>query len=108
MVKRRTGKRGKISQGIDTPINYAVADRDKSTLEMVKQAVAHKEVLLAFQPVVQTREPTTPAFYEGLIRVLDETGRIIPAREFMPVIEDNELGREIDALTLRMGLTALG
>jgi len=47
------------------------------------------------------------AFYEGLIRILDATGRIIPAKEFMPSIEATELGREIDVLALRMGLQAL-
>ncbi|MEP5090437.1 MAG: EAL domain-containing protein, partial [Paracoccaceae bacterium] len=107
MVRRRIRKQSRVSRDADSPINYAVADRDKTTLEMVRQAVAHKEVLLAFQPVVQTREPTTPAFYEGLIRVLDETGRIIPAKDFMPIVESAELGRQIDCLALEKGLRAL-
>jgi EAL domain-containing protein (putative c-di-GMP-specific phosphodiesterase class I) len=39
--------------------------------------------------------------------VLDETGRIIPAREFITVIEETEMGRIIDCLALEKGLRAL-
>lgn len=107
MAQRKTGKLGLASEGADSPINYAVTDRDRSTLEMVRQAVAHKEVLLAFQPVVQSRNTSAPAFYEGLIRVLDDTGRIIPAKDFMPTVENSELGRQLDCLALEKGLRAL-
>ncbi|MDA7428239.1 EAL domain-containing protein [Primorskyibacter aestuariivivens] len=81
--------------------------RDQSTLDMVNAAVRHKQVMLAFQPVVQSRRPDRMAFYEGLIRVLDETGRIIPARDFINVIEDTETGRLIDCLALEKGLRTL-
>ena len=46
-------------------------------------------------------------FYEGLIRVLDSQGVVIPAREFMGDIEDCETGREVDVLALRHGLNSL-
>ena len=95
------------SEGFDSPLNAALAARDRSTLDMVAQAVRHKQCLLAFQPVVQARAPHNVAFYEGLIRILDETGRVIPARDFMPVVENTELGREIDCLALDTGLQAL-
>ncbi|GHG88868.1 EAL domain-containing protein [Pseudodonghicola xiamenensis] len=94
-------------EGFDSPLNAALVARDRSTLDMVAQAVRHKQCLLAFQPVVQARPPHNTAFYEGLIRVLDETGRVIPARDFMPVVENTELGREIDCLALDSGLQAL-
>lgn len=96
-----------LPDGSDSPLNAALASRDRSTLDMVTQAVRHKQCLLAFQPVVQARPPHNTAFYEGLIRVLDETGRVIPARDFMPVVENTELGREIDCVALDMGLQAL-
>ena len=38
---------------------------------------------------------------------MDETGRIIPAKDFMPVVERAELGREIDNVALNMGLRTL-
>ncbi|TDE39653.1 EAL domain-containing protein [Antarcticimicrobium sediminis] len=96
-----------IPHGADSPLNAAVADRDSSTLDMVRAAVWHRQCLLAFQPVVQATSPRKTAFYEGLIRVLDATGRVIPARDFMPAIEANELGRQIDCIALDMGLRAL-
>lgn len=74
---------------------------------MVRAAIEHKSTLLAYQPVMMSNDPTKVGFYEGLIRVLDETGRIIPAKDFIEVIESTELGRKIDALSLNMGLKAL-
>ena len=74
---------------------------------MVKHAIQHKQVMLAFQTVVPSTKQDQPAFYEGLIRVLDETGRIIPAREFIGSIEATEIGRMIDCLALEKGLSTL-
>lgn len=91
----------------ESPLNVAIANRDRQTLEMVHAAIEHKQTLLAFQPVMMSNDPTKVGFYEGLIRVLDETGRIIPAKDFIEVIEDTELGRKIDSLSLNMGLRAL-
>lgn len=85
----------------------AILLRDKNTLQMVDAAVKHRQVMLAFQPVVQARRPDRMAFYEGLIRVLDDTGRVIPAREFIGAIEDTLIGRMIDCLALEKGLLAL-
>ena len=96
-----------VPLGLENPLNHALAQRDKSTLQMVRDAIHHKQTLLAFQPVVLAHDHGRVAFHEGLIRVLDATGRIIPARDFMPAVEDNELGREIDVLALRMGLKTL-
>ncbi|MEM8656428.1 MAG: EAL domain-containing protein [Pseudomonadota bacterium] len=89
------------------PLNVAVSTRDRNTLSMVEQAVQHKQTLLAFQPVVLANDPGRVGFYEGLIRVMDDTGRIIPAKDFMPVVERTELGRDIDAVALNMGLRTL-
>jgi EAL domain-containing protein (putative c-di-GMP-specific phosphodiesterase class I) len=47
------------------------------------------------------------AFYEGLIRIMDDTGRILPARDFIGAVEGSETGRIIDCLALEMGLEAL-
>lgn len=96
-----------IPDGADNPLNAALTARDRDTLDMVAEAVQHKQCMLAFQPVAQARAPQDTAFYEGLIRVLDATGRVIPARDFMPVVETAELGRRIDCIALEMGLRAL-
>jgi len=72
---------------------------------MVRAALDYKQVMLAYQPVMQSNGGI--AFYEGLIRILDETGRIIPAREFIDVIEETEMGRIVDCLALEKGMRAL-
>ncbi len=96
-----------VPEGHDTALNYAVAERDRSVLDMVEQAVAHKQAVLAFQPVVTAADPSRPAFHEGLIRVLDDTGRVIPARDFIGAVETSETGRIIDCLSLEKGLRML-
>ncbi|MGD9295310.1 MAG: EAL domain-containing protein [Roseobacter sp.] len=96
-----------LAPGSDSPLNFAVTARDKQVMDMVAGAIRHKQVLLAFQPIMQGRDQSKVAFYEGLIRVLDETGRVIPAGVFMDTIENSDLGRELDTLALHKGLRAL-
>ncbi|WP_102109072.1 EAL domain-containing protein [Oceaniglobus roseus] len=91
----------------DSPFTGAINERDRDTIAMVEAAVGAGDVLLAFQPVVPSGRQDRPAFYEGLIRVLDRSGRIIPARDFMPTVETMELGRRLDCLALEKGLRCL-
>ncbi len=103
----RNRKLADLPEGSDNPLNAAVASRDLSTVQMATEAVKHKQCKLAFQPVMQANAPQGVAFYEGFIRVLDETGRVIPAREFMPEVENTPIGRELDCVALEMGLRTL-
>lgn len=96
-----------LPPGSENPLNYAVGQSDKSTLQLVQEAVAHGQALLAYQPVMIARDNQRVAFYEAMVRVTDPTGRVIPAGDFMSAVEPTELGREIDVLALRMGLQAL-
>ncbi|PIE12924.1 MAG: diguanylate phosphodiesterase [Rhodobacterales bacterium] len=89
------------------PLSYAVEARDRSVIQMVNDALRHRHVRLAFQPVVTAIDPGRVAFYEGLIRVMDPTGRIIPARDFINQVEETEAGRIIDCLSLEFGLKTL-
>jgi EAL domain-containing protein (putative c-di-GMP-specific phosphodiesterase class I) len=107
MSHRQGTRRDPAMRSDRDPLSAAVAQRDRDVMSMVQRAVARREVMLAFQPVMGTVRSGRPAFYEGLIRVLDETGRIIPAREFIEVVETSELGRRIDCLALEMGLESL-
>lgn len=100
-------KMASANGGSLSPLDFAVAQRSLTTLDMVKEAIAHNQTLLAFQPVMRSGAMGQVGFYEGLIRVLDDTGRVIPAGEFMSKIEDSETGREIDVLALRHGLNSL-
>ena len=96
-----------LTSGMDSPLNHAIRERDGDTLNMVRNALRRKQVMLAYQPIVRADGQHRPAFYEGLIRILDETGRIIPARNFIDIIETDEMGRIIDCLALELGLASL-
>ena len=93
--------------GADSPLSAAVAARDSNILNLVRNAVAQRHVALAYQPVVMAARPDTIGFYEGLIRLMDPSGVVIPARDFIETVEQHELGRQIDCLALEMGLLTL-
>lgn len=90
-----------------SPLDVAIAEADRATLSMVREALRRRRVTLAYQPVVMGRDLSRVAFHEGLVRILDETGRIIPARDFMGAVEMTEIGRLIDCASLELGLAAL-
>lgn len=89
------------------PLEYATSVRDRDVLSMVRTALATNNCQLALQPVRTTASGYPIAFHECLIRVMDETGRIIPAAQFMGQIEETSLGRDIDAASLRLAFQLL-
>ena len=95
-----------IPLGMEDPLTWAVSSRDSDTIAMVARALEADEVALAYQPVLRAGSDQV-AFHEGLIRIFDPTGRIIPAREFIGTIENTELGRLVDCVALDMGLRTL-
>jgi EAL domain-containing protein (putative c-di-GMP-specific phosphodiesterase class I) len=107
MKNRRKLQRADLPPGADSPLDAAMEKRSQSTMDSVRLAVTHGQTMLAYQPVMQARAPHGVAFYEGLVRVLDATGRVIPARDFMPMVENTELAREIDCAALEHGLKTL-
>lgn len=90
-----------------SPITAAAEEVTRQTISMVREALQNRRAMLAWQPVVMGRDPRRVAFHEGLIRLLDPTGRVIPARDFIGAVETDELGRMIDCQALRIGLEAL-
>lgn len=96
-----------VSAPMSDPLSVAVDLRDSEALDLVRHALRHKQVKLAYQPVVQTANPDRMAFYEGLLRVHDASGRVIPAKSFIDAVEDTEMGRILDALALEKGLEVL-
>ncbi|SIS59192.1 EAL domain, c-di-GMP-specific phosphodiesterase class I (or its enzymatically inactive variant) [Roseivivax lentus] len=88
-------------------LDFAVRELDRDTPRIVENAVRARNVNLAFQPVVQSAAHDRVAFYEGLARVLDPAGRIIPARDFIRDIEEQETGRLLDCVALSKGLGIL-
>ncbi len=106
-MKKRQIWNSDIPEGAQSPLDAAIVARDKNIVDAVAAAVTHNNTMLAFQPVVQSNDPSNITFYEGYIRIMDSTGRVIPAREFMHKIEERELGRKLDCLALERGLDAL-
>jgi EAL domain-containing protein (putative c-di-GMP-specific phosphodiesterase class I) len=90
-----------------SPLAVAISAADLETIEMVRKAILERKVMLAFQPVIMATDPDRIGFHEGLIRVAEPSGRIIPAKDFMPAVEEHELGRQIDVSALSLGLRAL-
>ena len=72
------------------PLSLAVADRDRDVIAMVADALATRSVDLAYQPVVVAGASGRLAFFEGLARILDTTGRAIPAKDFNDQVEATE------------------
>ena len=89
------------------PLSMATAQRDNNIIENVRTALESEKAFLLYQPVVDARRTGTVAFYEGLIRIMDDTGRVIPAKEFIEQVEDKPEGRMIDCLALKLGLQTL-
>lgn len=77
------------------------------TRDMVREALRDGRLSLAWQPVVMGRDFGRAAFHEGLIRLHDRMGRVIPAGRFMPAVEADDLGRRVDCEALRLGLATL-
>lgn len=94
-------------QSLVDPLIYAMASRDADITKLVRDALSAGRAQLAFHPVVTADRNNMVAFHEGLVRLSDEGGRIIPAAYFMPLIEETELGRQIDCLTLELALHQL-
>ena len=92
---------------VQSPLDFAVYERTRNALNMARTALDTGNARLAFQPVVTARGSHKAVFYEALIRLIDQSGRIIPAVDFMDKVEDTEVGRKIDCRTLSLGLKTL-
>jgi EAL domain-containing protein (putative c-di-GMP-specific phosphodiesterase class I) len=74
---------------------------------MVATAIDAGRVDLAFQPIVEAARTERTAYHEGLIRLFNPHGGIIPADDFIAAVEANQLGRQLDRIALERGLEAL-
>ena len=95
---------------IDQPRNaldIAVQARVRDAPALARDAIRHRRVKLAFQPVVQAAAQDRIAYHEALARVQDPHGRSLPAADFIRVIEEEEAGRALDCVVLSKGLGIL-
>ena len=96
-----------ISSEDKSPLAFANAQNEKNILRRVVRAVHQNDTLLAFQPIVKSVEPNSILCFEGLVRIREASGQIIPASKFMPLIEELEIARTIDCHALALGLRRL-
>lgn len=92
---------------LSSPLSAAISAQDRETLAMVSSALKDRRMRLAFQPVVYAADPSVIGFFEGFIRLLNLRDQVIPARDFMAAVEQQQLGREIDCAALQLGLMAM-
>jgi len=74
--------------------------------ERVKRAFKNKGLKLAFQPIVDAQS-SKPLFYEALVRMFDDSGEVIPAAKFVPVVEQMGLAVELDRRVLDLAMEEL-
>ncbi len=89
------------------PLEYVAARYEGDAPSMVAAALKNGRTRLAVHPVVTARVPHHILYHEGLVRLLDPRGRVIPARFFVGSVEETALGRALDTAALRLGLAAL-
>ena len=107
-MQKATLTRAEIDeQALLDPLHYAMASRDADVMTLVRDALAAGRARLAFHPIVTADDAPRVAFYEGLVRLMDDAGRIIPAAHFMPLVEETGMGRQIDCVTLDLALKLL-
>ena len=68
-----------------SPLAFANAQNEKNILRRVVRAVNQNDTLLDFQPIVKSVEPNSVFCFEGLVRIRQASGHIIPASKFMPL-----------------------
>lgn len=74
--------------------------------EQVSKAMQEERVVFAYQPVVLSGNGDV-AYYETLLRMIDEKGEIVSAGAFVPVAERLGLMRDIDRYTLELAISDL-
>lgn len=85
-----------------TERNRAILD----VCERVKQSLKNNALKLAFQPVVEARTGKV-VFYEALSRLYNDDGSLMPAGEFIPVVEQMGLAPEFDRHVLDLSIAEL-
>jgi diguanylate cyclase (GGDEF)-like protein len=100
--------------GRDCCVHYRMTEAQRerrrhslSIGEKVQAALREHRVLFAFQPVVSA-ETEEVDYYECLLRMRDDDGRIVAAGEFVPIVEQLGFIRLVDRYVLDQAIEELG
>ncbi len=113
MTKAETALHEAKKQGRNCFISYYHTDTQRDhrrlnieTAEKVRAALKSGRLTFAYQPIVEAKTGRA-VDYECLVRMIGEDGRIIPAAEFVPIVEQMGMIRLIDRYALEMAVTEL-
>lgn len=113
MTKAETALHEAKKQGRNCFISYYKCDNERgqrrrniAVAETVRAALKAGRLTFAYQPIVDTATGD-PAYYECLVRMIDDDGKVIPAAEFVPVVEQMGMIRLIDRYALEMAVGEL-
>lgn len=94
-----------VSAGYLHDHSYGYARRDGGFA--ASAALYEGRAALEYHPIYATGEEVDLAFYEAKLILQDDFGRRIPPSEYAESAEEGSLGRDIDTVTLKMGLATL-
>ncbi|MEM8569427.1 MAG: EAL domain-containing protein [Pseudomonadota bacterium] len=92
------------------PKNPPSGDRVRTNARLrfaLAQALARDQLLFCYQPVACASNPRFPAFHEMMSLLRMPNGQLVPTHLYTASIEENEIGRTIDRLTLKRALQKL-
>ncbi len=75
--------------------------QDMGIAKQVQRALAEERLEFAYQPIVRA-DTGTPEFHECLLRMRKHDGQLVSAGQFIPVVEQLGLMRQIDRRVLEM------
>ena len=114
MAKAETALKQGKKDGRDRFVMYRMSEqqgeehrRNLVVGNKVKDALREHRLQFAFQPVVHAGNNGQAVFHECLLRMRSESGEIIPAGAFVPVIEQLGLVRLVDRYVLDLAVQAL-
>jgi len=80
--------------------------KNLAILHEVQQAIQESRLVFAFQPIVECKTNSI-SYYECLLRLLHDDGRVVTAAKFVPVLEQLGYARLIDHYALDLALKEL-
>ena len=75
--------------------------------ERVLDALREDRFNLFYQPIVRADAGSFIAFHEALARIHMPDGSVIPAGQFMPFVDNTEIGTEVDLKTVALAMETL-
>ncbi|QPM90691.1 EAL domain-containing protein [Pseudooceanicola algae] len=96
-----------LEPGFEDPLRSALTLDAESMPNEIAKALYKGNVAMAFQPVSRCDDPSRIAYYEGQLRLFDESDRVLPLRDYKAPVAGTLTARQLDCKALEIGLAAL-